>query len=158
MSTLSVKSQPVWEEPDLNEACPPLKTSTRADVCVVGAGIAGMTTAYLLAKEGQAVVLLDDGPVGGGQTSCTTAHLVNAIDDRYVEIQRLHGESGARLAADSHTAAIDRIEAIVRQERIACDFERVDGYLIAAPGDEGLIDRELEAAKRARVRGVERLS
>src|SRR4051795_1832870 len=83
-----------------------------ADVCVVGAGIAGMTTAYLLAREGKSVVVLDDGPVAGGQTQRTTAHLSNAIDDRFTEIERIHVTEASRLAAESHTAAIDRIEAI----------------------------------------------
>src|SRR5207253_9035824 len=96
----------------------PLAEDAKADVCVVGAGIAGMTTAYLLARQGKAVVVLDDGPVAGGQTQRTTAHLSNAIDDRYFEIERLHGSEGARLAADSHTAAIARIESIVHEEHI----------------------------------------
>ena len=56
-----------------------------------------MTTAYLLAREGKTVVVLDDGPIGGGMTERTTAHLSNALDDRYVEIERLHGEEGAKL-------------------------------------------------------------
>jgi len=94
-----------------------LTADVKADVCVVGAGIAGMTTAYLLLQEGRSVVVLDDGPVGGGQTQRTTAHLSNAIDDRYVEIEGWHGPEGARLAAESHTAAIDRIAAIVARQR-----------------------------------------
>ena len=101
---------------------PSLKENIKADVCVVGAGIAGMTTAYLLASEGTKVVVLDDGPIGGGMTGRTTAHLVNALDDRYFELERLHGEQGARLAAESHTAAIDLIERIVTREAIDCDF------------------------------------
>jgi len=128
----------------------PLGEDAAADVCVVGAGIAGMTTAYSLAAEGKSVVVLDDGPVGGGMTQRTTAHLSNAIDDRYLRIERLHGREGARLAAESHTAAIDRIEAIVRDERIDCDFERLDGYLVAAPGTPAdFLGRELAAAQRA---------
>ena len=103
-----------------------LAADIEADVCVVGAGIAGMTTAYLLLKEGRSVVVLDDGPIGGGQTERTTAHITNAIDDRYVAIEDWHGSEGARLAAESHSAAIDRIEAIVARENIACDFERLD--------------------------------
>ena len=47
---------------------PPLDRDCTADVCIVGAGIAGMSTAYSLACEGRSVVLLDDGPVGGGMT------------------------------------------------------------------------------------------
>ena len=75
------------------------------------------------------MIVLDDGRIGGGMTERTTAHLFNAIDDRYYEIERLHGEKGARLAAQSHTAAIDRIEAIVAEEGIDCDFERPSGLL-----------------------------
>jgi glycine/D-amino acid oxidase-like deaminating enzyme/nitrite reductase/ring-hydroxylating ferredoxin subunit len=128
----------------------PLGEDITVDVCVVGAGIAGMTTAYLLAREGRNVAVLDDGPVGGGMTRRTTAHLATAIDDRYVAIERLHGREGAELAADSHAAAIDSIESIVREEHIDCDFARLDGYLIAAPGTPAdLIDRELAAAQRA---------
>jgi len=133
-----------------------LQSDTSADVCVVGAGIAGLTTAYLLAKEGQSVVLLDDGPITGGQTQRTTAHLSNAIDDRYVEIERLHGQDKARLAAASHTAAIDLIESIVHDERIDCDFTRLDGYLFLGPEQKReLLDDELAAAQRAGVAGVE---
>jgi glycine/D-amino acid oxidase-like deaminating enzyme len=124
---------------------------------VIGAGIAGMSTAYLLAREGRSVVLIDDGRPGCGQTGVTTAHLSSEIDDSYHEIVRLHGEQGARLAYDSHMAAIDRIEAIAQLEGIACDFERVSGYLFLAPEHgPGVIDEELDAARRARA-DVERL-
>ncbi|MFL5241790.1 MAG: FAD-dependent oxidoreductase [Gemmataceae bacterium] len=136
-----------------------LEHNTRADVCVVGAGIAGLSTAYFLAKEGKSAVVLDDGPIGGGQTQRTTAHLSNAIDDRYIEIERLHGEQGARLAAESHTAAINRIELAVREEAISCDFERLDGYLFVPPGESTeILDREWEAARRASLTDVERLT
>ena len=129
------------------------------DVCIVGAGIAGLSIAYCLAREGLSVVVLDDGPIGGGETGRTTAHLSNAIDDRYVEIERLHGREGARIAADSHTSAINRIEAITREEHILCDFERVDGYLFLAPGDPpSLLEEELEAARRAGLTDVELLA
>src|SRR5438067_13878912 len=67
-----------------------LTKDTHADVCVVGAGIAGMTTAYLLARQGQSVVVLDDVLIAGGQTQRTTAHLSKAMDDRYFGIGRLH--------------------------------------------------------------------
>ena len=127
-----------------------LPKDVAADVCVVGAGIAGLTTAYQLACEGRRIIVLDDGPVAGGQTQRTSAHLSNAIDDRYIEIEKVHGEEGARLAAESHTAAIDRIEAIAQAEAIECDFLRVDGYLFLAsehPAD--LLEQEREAAHRA---------
>jgi glycine/D-amino acid oxidase-like deaminating enzyme/nitrite reductase/ring-hydroxylating ferredoxin subunit len=127
----------------------------------VGAGIAGLTTAYLLAREGKSVVVLDDGPLAGGETSRTTAHLVNALDDRYYELERLHGERGARLAAESHTAAVDQIEEIVEREGIDCDFQRLDGYLCVGPGQSTeQLGHELRAAHRCgltEVKYVERL-
>src|SRR6476469_7141683 len=112
-----------------------LQENIRTDVCIVGAGIAGMTTAYLLAREGRTVVVLDDGAIGGGMTGRTTAHLTNAFDDRYVEMERLHGAEGSRLIADSHTAAIDKIEEIVTREGLDCGFERLDGFLFVPPGE-----------------------
>jgi glycine/D-amino acid oxidase-like deaminating enzyme len=138
--------------------CAPLGEDVHVDVCVVGAGIAGLTTAYLLARAGKSVVVLDDGPIGGGMTQMTSAHLTHAIDDRYYELERLHGRVAARRAAESHTAAISRIETIARQERIECRFERVDGYLFLAEGDrEEILDKELDAAHRAGLSGVRKL-
>jgi glycine/D-amino acid oxidase-like deaminating enzyme len=69
----------------------PLAEDTHADVCIVGAGIAGLTTAYLLAREGKSVAVFDDGRIGYGMTGRTTAHLSNAFDDRYQEMEKLHG-------------------------------------------------------------------
>lgn len=135
---------------------PALTEDSHATVCVVGAGIAGMTTAYLLAREGKSVIVLDDGPIGGGMTGRTTAHLVTALDDRYVELERFHGEDAARLAAQSHKAAIDRVEKIVSEEKIDCDFERVDGYLFVPPGEsKEILDDELQAVHRAGLTEIE---
>jgi glycine/D-amino acid oxidase-like deaminating enzyme/nitrite reductase/ring-hydroxylating ferredoxin subunit len=127
-----------------------LTESIQTDVCVVGGGIAGLTTAYLLTQAGKSVVLLDDGPLVSGQTQCTSAHLSSAIDDRFTEIEKWHGQRGAVLAAESHAAAIDRIESIAKELKIDCDFMRLNGYLFLAPGDkQELLDEELAAARRA---------
>ena len=135
-----------------------LTQDEQADVCIVGAGIAGLTTAYLLAREGRSVVVLDDGPTGGGMTARTTAHLSNALDDRFYELERLFGEKGSRLAAESHTAAIDKIEEIVGAEQIDCEFERLDGYLFLHPQAKmKVLEDELPAAHRAGLTDVRRL-
>jgi glycine/D-amino acid oxidase-like deaminating enzyme/nitrite reductase/ring-hydroxylating ferredoxin subunit len=137
---------------------PALQRNVEADVCIIGAGIAGLTTAFLLVKKGKDVIVLDDGPIGGGMTARTTAHLTNALDDRFYELERLFGEEGSRLAAESHTAAIDRVEEIVRAEGIDCEFERVDGYLFIPPhGILKVLDDELPAAHRAGLVNVRRL-
>src|SRR5436305_7409311 len=128
----------------------PRTQDLRTNVCVIGAGIAGLTTAYLLARAGRAVVLIDDGPIGGGETGRTTAHLTAALDDRYYNIAHLHGEEGARLAAESHMSAIHRIETIASMEDIDCDFERIEGYLfLGGDSTRKELEHELEATHRA---------
>lgn len=119
------------------------------DVCIVGGGIAGLTTAYLLSKAGRKVTVIDDGLIGGGETCRTTAHLSNAIDDRIYRIEEWHGEDKAKLAVAAHAAAIDQIEQIVRDENIDCGFIRLDGHLFEADeGGEDDLQKEFEAAKR----------
>src|SRR5687768_13590357 len=102
----------------------PLQTPQSTQVCIVGAGIAGLTTAYRLAASGKDVVVIDERGLRGGQTARTTGHLCSALDDRYFELEHLHGGERARLVAQSHAAAIDMIEAICTVERIECDFAR----------------------------------
>jgi glycine/D-amino acid oxidase-like deaminating enzyme/nitrite reductase/ring-hydroxylating ferredoxin subunit len=127
-------------------------------VCIVGAGIAGLSVGYSLAKAGRKVIVLDDGKIGGGQTEVTTAHLSNAIDRRYIDIEKIHGPDVARLVAESHTAAIDRIDAIIDQENIPCDFRRLGGYLFRPPDDSSeILDREYEAAVRTGALQVQRV-
>jgi len=130
----------------------PLGDNARADVCIVGAGVAGITTAYLLAREGKRVIVLDDGPIGGGETGRTTSHLSDALDDGYRDLERFHGADGARLAAQSHRAAIEMIARIVEEEKIECDFARLDGFLFTSEetAEEVLLE-ELAAALRAGV-------
>ena len=147
-----------WERTAQKFRTAPLSENLTADVCVIGAGIAGVTTAYLLAREDRHVVLIDDGPVGGGMTGRTTAHLVNAIDDRYIDIEKFLGEECARLTAESHTAAIDSAQRIIREHKIDCNFERLDGYLFLPPGGSvSELMNELEAIHRAGLHSVERV-
>ena len=146
----------VWQGTYEVPAYPPLTRNLTADVCVVGAGIAGLTTAYLLAKTGKKVVVLDDGSVGGGESGKTTAHLTAAMDDRIAKLEEMHGRDGARLIVQSHSAAIAQIEQIALAEDIHCDFQRVDGFLFAADGDHSdTLDQERSAAHRAGLLDVE---
>lgn len=146
----------IWTRQEGGDS-PQLTQDRTTDVCIVGAGIAGLSTAYFLALEGKRVIVVDAGTVGGGQTARTTAHLSNAIDRGYSDISSRRGADAARLTAESHTAAIERIAAVVADEHIDCQLERLDGYLFGAqPGDE-IVDREYAAAHAAGVPGIELL-
>lgn len=139
----------LWEATDPTDVLHPLRENLTADVCIVGAGIAGLSVAYTLTKAGKRVVVIDDGLIGRGMTARTTAHLVTALDDRYYDLEKFFGEDGATMAAQSHGAAIDRVEKIMRDENIDCDFQRVDGYLFEPP-NESLknLEKEFDACQR----------
>jgi glycine/D-amino acid oxidase-like deaminating enzyme/nitrite reductase/ring-hydroxylating ferredoxin subunit len=118
----------VWLATASVPAFPPLKGDDHADVCVIGAGMAGLSTAYLLLRAGKTVVVLDAAGVGAGETGRSTAHFFPP-DERYFELERNFGTANATLVADAYRKATDCVEAIIRSERIECEFERVDGFL-----------------------------
>jgi glycine/D-amino acid oxidase-like deaminating enzyme/nitrite reductase/ring-hydroxylating ferredoxin subunit len=139
----------IWQATAETPSYPRLTANETADVCVVGAGIAGLSAAYHLAREGKRVIVVDDGAVGNGETGRTTAHLTNAMDERIDWLEKVHGSGVTRLVIESHGAAINRIEQIVQMESIDCDFERVDGYLMSRnPGDREELEIEADAAQR----------
>lgn len=143
-------TEPSWFADAKQPRFQKLDKDISVDVAIVGAGISGLTTTYLLSRAGKKVAVIDDGNVASGETGRTTAHVTCALDDRYYNLEKVHGKEGARLAAESHSAAIDTVESIVRQERIDCDFQRLDGYLFLDPTDEEKsLRRELEATHRA---------
>ena len=144
-----------WQKGHPLKEFSPLKENKQVDVCIIGAGIAGLTAAYLLSQSSKGVIVLDDGPIAGGQTIRTTAHLSTALDDRYFNLERYFGQKGAKLAAKSHQAAIDFIKEVIQKHTIACDFEESKAYLFVPPGESPvLLEKELKAAHRAGLKEV----
>lgn len=135
---------------------PTLTGGARVEVCIAGAGLAGMIAAYLLAREKRSVMVIDEGPIGAPQPGAEIAQLAGVLERPYRELEERYGDEGARMAAQSFSAAIDAIEAVVRRERIACEFERLDGYCLSSPADaRSELEREVSAALRAGMSDVE---
>lgn len=141
-------STSVWMDTASVPVFPPLQGGAESQVCVIGAGIAGLTTAYLLAREGRDVVLIDALGIGAGETGRTTAHFFPP-DEWYAGVEDKFGAASTRLVADSYARAIDLVESIVRDEGIGCEFERLDGYLYTLPNN-GFRDLGREQACAAR--------
>lgn len=133
ISTCPKQTQSLWME-ESKPSFAPLENDFSADVCIIGAGISGLTCAYTLAKQGKSVVVLEKNTIANGETQRTTAHLSWVLDDRYDDIEKLFGVTAASQAAESHSQAIDYIEKIIGEEEISCDFERLNGYLFNYPG------------------------
>ena len=126
----------------------PLAGDSRSDVCVIGAGIAGLTTAYMLLREGKSVVVIDSVGIGAGETGRSTAHMFPP-DERFSELERGFGTDKAALVADSYRRATDCVESIVRIEQIDCEFERLDGYLFNPHGQwDAVLDSEYAVTTR----------
>lgn len=149
-SVTSGENLPYWIDSGTLMSFGKLQSDTTTETLIIGGGIAGLTTAYLLARAGKQVMLVEDGLLGSGETGRTTAHLTCALDDRYYFLENTFGETATRLAAESHTAAIKMIEDIVNTENIDCSFRRVDGYLFLDPSDKkGNLDKEFKATQKA---------
>jgi glycine/D-amino acid oxidase-like deaminating enzyme/nitrite reductase/ring-hydroxylating ferredoxin subunit len=143
----STRSIWVCDDPALTAA--PLAEDRTYDVCVIGGGIAGLTTAYFLATEGKKVVVLEGKPaVANGETAFTTAHLAWVLDDRFARLASIRGDDVARAAAASHRAAIATIEEIAGREGIDCDLQRLEGHLFPGADGPDALMKELEALKR----------
>jgi glycine/D-amino acid oxidase-like deaminating enzyme/nitrite reductase/ring-hydroxylating ferredoxin subunit len=146
-------SQPTlsyWHDSVAIPDFPPLVSDGTFDVAIVGGGIAGLTTAYLLARQGKSVCVLESDKIGAGQTGQTTAHFSSALDDTFIELERLFGREGSRLAAQSHMYAIRKVKEIVSREGIECDLRTLSGFLFSGPGESTeFLHEEFDAAFRA---------
>ena len=143
------RTKAVWAGTSERPQYGPLERNTSVDVCVVGAGQAGVATAYALAREGASVLLLDKGQPGDGESGRTSAHLTSWIDDGNDAVTRHHGVEMARLVAQSHAAAVDWIEAVSRAENIECGYRRLPLYWFAVQGGREQLEREHEATLQA---------
>src|SRR4051794_16399750 len=164
MNASKEATRSLWMQHDVAADAARLEGSLRCDTVVVGSGIAGLSVAYEMAAAGQKVIVVDRGGIAGGMTSRTTAHLAPVCDDGVSALTRLRGEETARLFQRSQEAAVDRIEAIVKEHGIACNFRRLHAFLFPALGMEPneaheQQDEEYKALRKAgavveRVKGV----
>jgi glycine/D-amino acid oxidase-like deaminating enzyme/nitrite reductase/ring-hydroxylating ferredoxin subunit len=148
MQASNASSTSAWMASATVPEFPSLAGDASADVCVIGAGIAGLTTACLLLRQGKSVIVIDALGVGAGESGRTTAHFFPP-DERYFKIERSFGAEQAALLADSYRKATDCVESIVRSENIACEFERLDGYLFSPHAQwDDTLEREYAVSTR----------
>ncbi|HEX2863256.1 MAG TPA: FAD-dependent oxidoreductase [Deinococcales bacterium] len=115
-----------------------------ADVAILGAGIVGVTATFALKRAGLTVALIEADRVLEGVTGRTTAKVTSSHGPIYARLLQDHGEEKARLYGEANESAIDHIERTASEERIECEFERLDNYLFTTSEDR-VPDLEEEA-------------
>ncbi len=128
---------------------PALDRNLEADVVVIGAGITGLTAAYLLKRAGRRVVVLERGRAGGVDSMATTAHVTAVIDLSLKELVSNFGRDHAQAVWDAGLAARDELESIIRDEGIQCEWAHVEGFKYAARDLDDARALEEEAALAA---------
>jgi len=140
---------PLWLSPSDATRYPPLSGPLDTDVVVVGGGITGLTTAYLLQRQGVQVVLMELHRLAEGETGHTTAHLTELVDRRYHLLEHAHGRRGARQVAESSRAAIELMARLCEELHLHCTFMRVPAFLYTERDAHlHLLEKEMEALQR----------
>jgi glycine/D-amino acid oxidase-like deaminating enzyme/nitrite reductase/ring-hydroxylating ferredoxin subunit len=134
MTTPKDDTTPYWSSA-MFPRFPKLAGDADTDIVVVGGGNTGLTAAYLLAKAGKRVTVLERDRCAGNDTNHTSAHLTMVTDARLTELAKGLGRTHAQAVWDAGLASIARIDEIVRENDINASFEWVDGYLHAPFGD-----------------------
>lgn len=144
MSNLPKNDQAYWIDSTTSPGYPELDQDINVDVAIVGAGIVGLTSAYLLKKAGLKVVVLEKGTVGAGVSGHTTGKITSQHNLIYAKLQKRLGKETARIYGEANQSALELIAQIIEDETIDCDFRREDNYVYTADKRQ-LPDYQLEA-------------
>lgn len=110
---------------------PDAAVPSRVDVAIVGGGYAGLSAARVLARSGARVAVLEQETVGWGASSRNAGMVLTGMKLGPEALVKKYGEARARRMFAFSLSAIDTVERIVNEERIACGFVR-SGHLEAA--------------------------
>jgi glycine/D-amino acid oxidase-like deaminating enzyme/nitrite reductase/ring-hydroxylating ferredoxin subunit len=131
-----MKNESLWLDTSTGPDFPQLRGQVKVDVLVVGGGITGVTTAYLLKRAGRRVAVVDLKNIGGGETAHTTAHVTFVTDTRLHELASRLGQQRAQAFWGAGHLAMQQVASIVNELKIGCELKRAPGYLFAAVGKD----------------------
>jgi glycine/D-amino acid oxidase-like deaminating enzyme len=136
MLQLPDSEQSLWRESYPEQSYARLTAEIEVDVAVIGAGITGLTTAYLLKQVGKTVAVLDKATVGGGTSGRTTGKVTSQHNLIYDELTERLGIEQARAYAEINQAAVEKVAAIVKAEKLDCGWQMEDNYVYTTEPDK----------------------
>ena len=137
----------LWQKTSsISEKLPSLQADLKCDAVVVGAGLTGILTAWMLQEQGLDVVVLDSGIPGQGATAHTTAKITALHGRFYSNLISSRGIEPAKQYLQANQLAIERYCDLIKTKNIPCDFQRVNCYLYARSSSSE-IRNELSALK-----------
>ncbi|WP_010283159.1 FAD-dependent oxidoreductase [Bacillus timonensis] len=146
--------EPLWRvDVDIPEF-PPLEEDLEVDVVIVGGGIAGLTSAYVLINEGLKVAVLEADKILNGTTGHTTAKVTAQHDLIYDEFITNFGRNTARLYYEANTEAINFVKKTVEEHQIECDFKEQDAFIYSTTDEYAQkLEKEAQAYKKIGIDG-----
>lgn len=150
MDTSDVPGPSHWMRTADLPAFAPLAAPAEVDVAVVGGGIAGLSTAWELARKGMGVMVLESGRIAGGVTGYTTGKLTALHTAVYDTLRSRHGAEAAGLYASSHSAALAHVIEVAQEFGVDCSLERRPALTYCEdPAGVEALRTEAEAARAA---------
>jgi FAD dependent oxidoreductase./Rieske [2Fe-2S] domain. len=131
---------------------PVLDQDISVDTAIIGGGMVGITTAFLLKREGQKVAVIEADHILQGTTGHTTAKITSQHSLIYDKIKSKLGEEMARQYAEANESAIDMIAHLVEEKNIDCNFERRSAYVYT--NDDNYVQKILDEAITAKKLGI----
>ncbi len=135
-----------WLETTKNITNRQIDNDYTADVCIIGAGICGLSTGYYLAKNGLKVIIVDKDGIGEKTSGNTTAKITLQHGLIYDYLINSYGINFALKYFESNKQAISNIKEIIDNENIDCDFEYQSNYIYTTDKNEiAKIENEVSA-------------
>ena len=126
----------------------PLEKDKETEICVIGGGLFGLTTAYYLTQQGKKVIVLEKGEIGEKVSGNTTGKITSQHGLFYEHLINDYGKEYAKKYLEANEEAIENIKEIIKEEQIECEFCKQNTYAYATQEDEVIeIQKEVEAVK-----------
>ncbi|PKR76887.1 FAD-dependent oxidoreductase [Halalkalibacillus sediminis] len=153
-SLLPNESKSLWLAKESTPTFSSLEEDLNVDVVIVGGGITGINTAYLLSQENLSIALIDSGKLCSGTTGHTTAKLTAQHGLIYNDLINSFSEKEARLYYEAQSDAMSTYERLIKEMNIDCDLEKKDAYIFSDTGENAdKIVEESQAYEKLNIKG-----